>query len=676
MVDDQTRRRHRELCGQLHHHNYRYYVLDQPEISDQEYDRLFRALLDLEAGHPELVSAESPSQGVGAPPSEKFAPVQHALPMLSLKNVKDQNEFLDFDKSIRETFLAHRGEIEYVCEMKLDGVAVELTYAQGRLTTASTRGDGLVGEAITDNIRTIAAIPGRLHPPYPDLVDVRGEIYIDLHDFQKLNREQEASGEKTFANPRNAAAGSLRQLDAGITARRPLKIFCYGVGRLSGDQPATHQDLLRRMDKWGLRVNLEETVAVTGGAGVIRHYQELLNRRDRLEFEIDGMVVKVNDRILQEELGAISRSPRWAVAYKFPPRQQETVVESVGLQVGRTGAITPVAHLRPVVISGVTVARASLHNWDEIGRLDLRIGDHVVVERAGDVIPDVVRVITEKRTGREQPVPLPDACPECGAAVTRRTGEVVPRCPNPRCPAQTIERLRHFVSRDAMDIEGLGEKQLAQLIGRGKIENCADLYRLDKSDLFDLERMGEVLAEKLLQAIAASRTRPLSRLLYALGIRHVGAQTARLLAKRFGSLDELARADGEQLKNIHEIGDKVAVSIVDFFRSPDQVLLLEELRQAGVKAEPEVTIQQDGPLTGKTLVVTGSLSHWSRREAEELIERLGGRAAGSVSKKTDYVLAGEDAGSKLDKARDLGIAVLTEADLRAMIGQEGTDGAT
>ncbi len=674
MVDDQTRRRHQDLCDQLRHHNYRYHVLDQPEISDQEYDRLFRELLDLEAAHPELVAPDSPSQSVGAPPSEKFAPTRHALPMLSLKNVKDRDEFLDFDKSIRETFLAHQGEIGYVCEMKLDGVAVELTYAQGRLTTASTRGDGLVGEDITDNVRTVAGVPDRLKPPFPDLVDVRGEIYIGLHDFQKLNREQEARGEKTFANPRNSAAGSLRQLDARITARRPLRIFCYGVGRLQGDQPATQMELLRLMARWGLRVNLEETVAVTGAEAVVGRYRELLDRRDRLEFEIDGMVVKVDDRSLQEELGAISRSPRWAVAFKFPPRQRETVVESVGLQVGRTGAITPVAHLRPVAISGVTVARASLHNWDEIGRLDLRIGDHVVVERAGDVIPDVVRVVTEKRTGGELPVPLPETCPECGTAVVNRVGEVVPRCPNPRCPAQTIERIRHFVSRDAMDIEGLGEKQLAQLIEVGKIANCADLYRLEKADLFELERMGEVLAEKLLQAIAASRTRPLSRLLYALGIRHVGEQTAKILAKRFGSLEELAGADREQLKKIHEIGDKVADSIVDFFRNPDQVLLLEELHRVGVRAEPEATIQQDGPLTGKTLVVTGTLSRWSRREAEELIERLGGRAAGSVSKKADYVLAGEDAGSKLDKARALGIAVLGEEDFLTLIGEEGNDG--
>ena len=675
MADPATTESYRDLCARLRYHNYRYYVLDQPEISDAEFDRLFRRLLELEAAHPELITSDSPSQQVGAPPSTQFNPVAHALPMLSLKNVKSEEEFREFDKSLRETFLAIRGEIDYVCEMKLDGVAVELTYLDGRLQTASTRGDGQVGEDITANLKTLAAIPWQLTPPYPPLLDVRGEVFMELRDFQRLNRRQEEKGEKTFANPRNAAAGSLRQLDPRVTAQRPLQIFCYGVGRWSGDRPGTHRQLLERLAACGLRVNLEETRQACGGSAVIGHYRELLERRDHLAYEIDGMVVKVNSLPLQEELGEISRSPRWAVAYKFPPRQRETVVEKVELQVGRTGAITPVAHLTPVEVSGVMVSRASLHNWDEIARLDLHLGDHVIVERAGDVIPDVVAVIKERRSGGEQPVPLPTTCPECGGPVRKREGEVVPRCTNAQCPARTIERLRHFVSRDAMDIESLGEKQLAQLINLGRLETFSDLYRLQKTDLFAMERMGEVLADKLLQNIVASKHPPLSRFLYALGIRHVGEHTAKILAKRYATLDELAAADREQLKTIHEIGDKVADSVVDFFRDPQQQQLLEELRELGVTPQSEASVRQDGSLTGKTLVITGTLERWSRKEAETLVESLGGRAAGSVSKKTSYVVAGAEAGSKLDKARQLGVPVLSEEEFARMVAKGGTDDA-
>lgn len=676
MTDPATLESYRKLCAQLRYHNYRYYVLDQPEISDAEYDSLFRRLQKMETDHPELVTPESPSQQVGAPPSAQFAPVSHALPMLSLKNAKSEQEFRDFDRSLRETFLAGRDEIEYVCEMKLDGVAVELTYREGRLERASTRGDGLVGEDITANLKTLEGLPWQLTPPYPNLLDVRGEVFMELRDFQRLNRRQEERGDKAFANPRNAAAGSLRQLDPRVTAQRPLRLFCYGVGRFAGERPPNHRRLLEQLAASGLRVNLEETRVCSGAEAVIAGYRQLQERRDSLPYEIDGMVVKVNSLSLQEELGAVSRSPRWAIAYKFPPRQRETVVEAVGLQVGRTGAITPVAHLAPVAVSGVTVSRASLHNWDEIERLDLRIGDHVIVERAGDVIPDVVAVLRDKRNGSERTVPLPTTCPECGSPVARQEDEVVPRCTNAQCPARTIERLRHFVSRSAMDIEGLGEKQLTQLIGLGRLETFSDLYRLQRSDLFAMERMGEVLADKLLQNIEASKHRPLSRLLFGLGIRHVGEHTARILAKRFATLEELAAADQDQLKAIHEIGDKVAEAVVDFFRDPQQQLLLGELRELGVAPQPEATVRQDGPLAGKTLVITGSLQRWSRKEAEALVEHLGGRAAGSVSKKTSFVVAGTEAGSKLDKARQLGVPVLSEeefADLVAGGGNDDTD---
>ncbi len=419
-----------------------------------------------------------------------------------------------------------------------------------------------------------------------------------------------------------------------------------------------------------MRVNLENTKVALGADAVVATFEQLQERRDSLPFEIDGVVVKVNDRALQEELGMVSRSPRWAIALKFPPRQEKTIVEDIGLQVGRTGAITPVAHLKPVVVSGVTVSRASLHNWDEIERLDIRVGDHVIVERAGDVIPDVVKVLTENRTGNEQQIPLPTKCPACNQPVQKNPDEVVPRCHNPQCPAQVIESFRHFVSRDAMDIESLGVKQLAQLLSADKLKDVADLYLLTKEDMFAMERMGEVLAEKLVRSIEASKTQPLSRLIFALGIRHVGRNTAKILAKRFATLDELSRCTFEQLLAIHEIGDKVADSIVAFFNNPEKVALLEKLKQAGLKPQGEVVIQQDGPFTGKTFVITGTLSNWSRKEAEELVEQAGGRAAGSVSKKTDYVLAGENAGSKLDKAEKLGIEILDEATFAQMVGIE------
>ncbi|MBW2505361.1 MAG: NAD-dependent DNA ligase LigA [Deltaproteobacteria bacterium] len=661
------RRRHAELCKEIKRHNHLYYVLDSPEVSDAEYDQLFRELLNLEAEFPELVSSASPSQQVGAQPAAKFASVEHAVPMLSLKNARNADEFLEFDKSIRENFLASNAELEYACEMKLDGVAVELVYENGILTKSSTRGDGYLGEDITENIKTISELPHKLIHPCPRIVDVRGEVYFNLIDFQKLNRSQEELGGKTFANPRNAAAGSLRQLDSKATASRPLRIFCYGVGRISTELEISSQiEVLRHFKDWGLPVNLDETVCARGANEVLEAYDNFLNRRDSLPFEIDGMVVKVNQIALQSELGTVSRSPRWAIAMKFPPKQGETCVEAISLQVGRTGAITPVAHLKPVVLSGVTVSRASLHNWDEIERLDLRVGDRVIVERAGDVIPDVVKVLTEKRSGQESRVSLPIRCPECHASVQKAENEVVPRCTNTHCPAQTIERIKHFVSRDAMDIDGLGEKQLDQLIQLGKIVDIADLYELNKNDLFALDRMGETLAAKLLDAIEASKAPPLSRLIYALGIRHVGRNTAKLLAKRFNSLEELSSCDKTDLTAIHEIGDKVADSIIDFFGNPEKILLMTRLAALGVEPKPEAQVLREGPLKGKTVVVTGSLKSFSRNQAEDLIEQLGGRSSGSVSKKTDYVLAGENAGSKLEKARSLDIPVLDEAAFLAL----------
>ncbi len=668
-MNDSDKQYYADLCTQIHHHNSCYHVMDEPEISDAEYDRLFRELQAIEREHPEWVTVQSPTQLVGAPLSEKFAPVEHIVPMLSLKNAKNRQDFFEFDSSIRQTFLAQNEELEYACEMKLDGVAVELTYENGRLTTASTRGNGYVGENITENISTLTTVPQQLIAPYPALIDVRGEVYIDLIDFREMNRRQEERGEKTFANPRNAAAGSLRQVDAGVTAVRPLKIFCYGIGRLSGQRARTQQMLLQDLERLGLRVNLEETRLARGVIEVTNYFTNLMSRRDALAYEIDGVVVKVNELELQDELGEINRRPRWAIALKFPPRQEQTIVEDVVMQVGRTGAITPVAHLKPVSVSGVTVSRASLHNWDEITRLGLMVGDHVTVERAGDVIPDIVKVLTELRSGKEQPITLPTNCPECGETVKKNPDEVVPRCINPHCPAQTIERIKHFVSRNAMDIDGLGEKQLAQLIALGKIEDVADLYTLTEEDLFALERMGEVLAKKLLKSIETSKARPLSKLLFGLGVRHVGEHTAKLLARNFGSLDTLAKAEPEQLKQIHEIGETVADSVIDYFNDPAKLLLLDNLHRAGVVPLGEERIPLDGLFSSKTVVFTGSLSLFTRQDAEQQVEQFGGRAAKSVSKKTDYVVAGPGAGSKLDRARALGITILSEEEYLELINK-------
>ncbi|KIH77941.1 DNA ligase (NAD+) [Geoalkalibacter ferrihydriticus] len=666
--DAQTR--HRQLCRQIEHHNYLYYVLDQPEVSDAEYDRLMRELLDLERDFPDLATPESPTQRVGAQPLDKFEPAPHSLPMLSLENALGEAEWREFDARVRR-FLADEAEVEYVCEMKLDGVAVELVYHQGRLISGSTRGDGITGENITENLKTLPTIPLRLRPPYPDVLEVRGEVYIDLADFRALNREREEEGAMVFANPRNAAAGSLRQLDPRITARRPLKIFCYGVGLLKGknSETDTHFELLEQLRAWGLRVNLEQTQVVRGASEAWTHYQKLLDLREEIPYEIDGVVVKVNSRALQEELGAKSRSPRWAVALKFPPRQAHTRVEDIVLQVGRTGAITPVAQLQPVQVSGVTVSRASLHNWDEIARLDVRIGDQVVVERAGDVIPDVVRVRVDQRTGDERPVPPPHHCPVCASPAVRLEGEVAYRCRNLSCPAQLKETIRHFATRGAMDIEGLGERTIDQLLRLELIRNVADLYALRKEDLLRCERMGDKSAENLLSAIAASRRRPLARFIFALGMRHIGEHVAKVLARRFGTLEALRQAQREDLLAVHEVGPQVADSVLGFFADPHNQAMLNRLRDLGVEPVEEEE-RQETSLQGQTFVFTGALTRMTRKEAEELVERHGGRASGSVSGKTSFVVSGEEAGSKLDKARRLGVPILSEEGFLEMLDKE------
>ena len=669
MNKNQARKRHEELCRLLNYHNHRYYVLDQPEISDAEYDRLFREILEIEKTAPELISPQSPSQRVGGTPLEKFQPVRHSEPMLSLDNTFSDQEILDFDQRVKRAF-PNISKIEYFCELKLDGVAVELVYRDRILEVGSTRGDGVTGEKITENLRTIRQIPLTLPENAPELLEVRGEVYMDIHDFRNMNEERENNGETVFANPRNAAAGSLRQLDPSVAAARPLQIFCYGVGQTSEADTATHQKRLENLRYWGLRVNLENNRLVQGIEGAIGFYREVVEKRDRFPYEIDGLVIKLNSLAMQREMGATSRTPRWATAWKFPSRQAETIVVDVRLQVGRTGAITPVACLNPVKLSGVVVANASLHNWDEIERLGLKVGDAVIIERAGDVIPHVVKVIKDKRSGKEKDIPLPKECPVCSNPVARLEGEVVPRCQGMDCPARLREALKHFASRTAMDIDGLGERYIDQLLKLELVKSVADLYNLKKEDLFRFERMGEKLADNLIAAISESKNRSLARFIYALGIRHVGAHLARVLADHFRSLQGLKEASQEELVAIYEIGEQVADSVVRFFQSPHNQEILKQLEKAGVS--PQQREKKAGSsLAGKTFVFTGTLSRFTRQEAQEMVENLGGKATNSVSKKTDFVVAGEAAGSKYQKALELEIMVLTEEDFLRLIQNSG-----
>ncbi|MDX2482017.1 MAG: NAD-dependent DNA ligase LigA [Desulfuromusa sp.] len=663
-----AQQQHQELSQQLHHHNYRYHTLDQPEISDAEYDQLMQRLLSLETQFPELTTPDSPSQRVGSTPLSHFVEANHASPMLSLENAFNSSNLQDFDIRVKR-FLAQTENLEYLCEPKLDGVAVALTYQQGKLIRGATRGNGITGEDITHNIRTIGAIPLQLQNDYPNQLEVRGEIYMELEAFRKLNQQRREEGEPTFANPRNLTAGSLRQLDAKLTATRSLTISCYGIGEISGETPQTHEQLLQALSRWGLKVNLKTVQVAKNIEEVISRYDELQQAREELPYEIDGMVVKVNSRALQQELGEKSRTPRWAIAAKFPARQEQTILESVRLQVGRTGAVTPVANLRPVNVSGVTVSSASLHNWDEIARLGVMVGDTVVVERAGDVIPDIIRPVKEKRTGNEKIIPEPSHCPACSSLLVHEVDEVVPRCQNLDCPARLKESLKHFCSREAMDIEGLGDRQIDQLLRLKLVNSIADLYRLQREDLFQFERMGDKLADKLLQAIAASKQRPLENFIYALGIRHVGKHLAKLIVHHFDSLEKLASTTTEELLALHEIGPQVSDSIVHFFSAENNQKLLKDLHELGVNPQKEERISGD-KFQGKIFVFTGSLERFSRKEGTALVEAQGGRASGSVSKKTDYVVAGSEAGSKLTKAEQLGIKILNENDFLEMIEQD------
>ncbi len=661
----------KELRGLLNYHNYKYYVEAKPEISDREYDRFYDELKKLEGEHPEFITPDSPTQRVGGQPIEGFVTVKHREPMLSIDNTYNADELREFDRRVHK---AIRGEsVTYVVELKIDGVAISLTYEEGLFTVGATRGDGERGDDVTHNLKTIRGLPLRLHTDAPPaLLEVRGEVYMTTEELARLNKDRIARKLEPFANPRNSAAGSLKLLDPRLCAERRLRLFSYGFGTTQGVKATNHLESLNLLRECGLPVN-PHIQSFDSIDAVIEYCESWAERRHDLPYETDGMVIKINDFDQRRRLGSTSKAPRWVVAYKYEAEQALTKLHKIEVHVGKTGTLTPVAHLEPVQLAGTTVSRASLHNADEIVRKDIRVGDMVLVEKAGEIIPYVIRSEPGARTGQEKAFHFPTKCPVCGAPVVREEGGVYYRCMGPSCPAQLKERLRFFANRHAMDIEGLGIALIDQLVDTGLVKSIPDIYRLTMEQLVDLERMGKKSAQNLLDGIAASKERGLTRVLTGLGIRHVGEHVAELLAAEFGNIDELMSASLERLAQVEGIGPERGESIHNFFHSTAGQKIIEDLRSLGIKltedAKPTPKEVGGKNLTGKTFVVTGTLSKYSREEIEDLIKQLGGKATGSVSKKTDYVVAGEKAGSKLDKARELGVPVLTEEEIERMIGR-------
>lgn len=657
------------LREQINLHNYYYYVLDSPRISDAEYDALMRELQRLEAEHPEWITPDSPTQRVGAAPAEAFGVVEHREPLLSLGNVFDFEELRAWYR--RALGLLDGEPFDMVCELKMDGLAVALTYENGLLVTGATRGDGWRGEDVTQNLRTVRSVPLSVPKDIaPPRFEVRGEVYLPRESFKKLNESRAAEGLPLFANPRNAAAGSLRQLDPRVTAKRPLDIFIYALGWAEGKPvPLTHWEILEYLRALGFKIS-PYNIRVKTIEEAEEYHRKWEEKRESLPFEADGVVIKVDRLDLQRRLGAVAREPRWAIAYKFAAIQATTVLKDIGINVGRTGSLNPYAILEPVRVGGVTVQHAALHNEDYIREKDLRIGDRVIVQRAGDVIPEIVAAVPDEEHEHRAPFRMPDRCPVCGAEVIRPSGEAMHRCTNMACPAQALERLKHFVSRGAMDIEGIGEKLCTALFEQGLVKDVADFYYLTREQLLDVERMGEKSASNILSSIEGSKDRPLGRLVFGLGIEHVGSETANLLARRFRTMDRLAQATEEELTAIPSVGPRIAQSVRAFFRQKQNLDIIERLRKAGVRMDqgPEAERAAGSPLAGRTFVLTGKLESLTREEAEERIRSLGGTAASSVSRKTSYVVAGADPGSKLEKARALGIPVLTETEFLGLIG--------
>lgn len=659
----------KKLRAEIDEHNYRYYVLDTPSIPDAEYDRLLRELQTLEQQHPELITPDSPTQRVGAEPLKSFKEVAHEIPMLSLDNAFSDEEVLAFDKRIKDR-LETTNDIAYCCEPKLDGLAVSILYVDGKLTQAATRGDGYTGEDITSNIRTIASVPLHLRGKhYPEILEVRGEVFMPKESFAALNKQAEQQGEKVFANPRNAAAGSLRQLDPRITAKRDLSMFCYSVSKISGKSlPTTHYDTLQQLIEWGLRINSEITV-VKNIEACLRFHQMILKKREKLAYEIDGVVYKVDRLDWQRELGFVSRAPRWAIAHKFPAQEELSEILAVEFQVGRTGTLTPVARLKPVFVGGVTVSNATLHNMDEIQRKDIHIGDFVIIRRAGDVIPEVVSVIKERRPAHAKTIKLPKHCPVCDADVIRPEDEAAARCTGELyCPAQVKENIKHFASRKALNIDGLGDKLVDQLVEQKLINNIADLYALTIEQLENLERMGTKSAENLFHALEKSKTTTLPRFLYALGIREVGEATALNLAQHFYDLKNIIHANEETLQTVQDIGPVAAKYIITFFKQKHNLEIINRLIAYGIHW-PKISAKKstEQTLTGKTFVLTGTLTTLSRDEAKAKLQQLGAKVSGSVSKKTSYVVVGADPGSKFTDAQKLGVPILSEEELLKLL---------